>query len=264
MFGKRKPWKRQPRTKKGRWKKKSKRKSVFGKGRKSKSGSGKNTGQGKPSRTDKPHDVSVSHLDGIDIKVSNYDESRNAENVAHRYRSVLKKSFTPKERKVLAGSEGIDVQVYRMDDKSGGWSKENGKHIITLDSKDVKNEETMIHETLHALQNENVDRPSLDKKLNERPKETEILREALTEAETLSRSASVNTYNLGYYGSFGYNKGKISKLRDRALLRDETTVKKGTYANDTYGKFDQTEIQYIRGDDGRTAKEVKKSLLPKK
>ena len=144
-------WRRQPRTKKGRWKKLPKKKGLFARkgGRKRK---GRDPGERR--WTQGP----------VTVEVQSGNES--ARKVAARYNAILRESFTERERRILERDGGVRIVVGRLPRRLlGGYlGKEDGRHQIVLDERS-SDSETMTHETIHALQECDRSRPPSEREL---------------------------------------------------------------------------------------------------
>ena len=272
MIRRKKGWKSQPRGPDGRWVKSSAQIRRSGKGRR------------RPIRflrvgrcTDK---------DDI-FTVRTYTEKKDPENIASEFRKVLNKSFTERERKLLR-KEGLELRVRELDDgdDEGEYEilgeyvgKVDGKHVINVDP-DHFEPETLTHETVHILQECDDTRPTLDKKLRnaeldvaqhrdrKRFSEMETLKEALTEAETLSRRRVPSESVLGYYDKLGNRIEENQKLKnqDHAILHsNRKIIRQGNHVGNVYNKFRLLNIRKLRSEvTGRTAEEIKRDYKPRK
>lgn len=191
------------------------------------------------------------------------DNRTSATNVLNQYEKVLNKSFTSRERELIR-KQGVRLVVKDIDKddfKASGCyaGRRRGKHMICLDDSKPMDEETMIHETVHILQRIDPHRPVFEKRLG-RGSEDVNLREALTEAETVSRSSTVNTANAAYYEDLKKNKttdGKSPialKRRDRNMFRSDKMAAESP-AENVHENFFRSSIQFLEDPvSGKTAR----------
>lgn len=188
--------------------------------------------------------------------------------VADRYDALLDRSCSARERRLIERA-GVDITVSRRRDldilaEYNGKGRD-GRHQMILSVDGGKDSETMLHETVHILQEEDRRRPFFDRvttRLSKKSDSINNMREALTEAETLSRESRTGPHP-GYYK---YLRGKDKhrmKNEDHMLLRSEGTVRSGAYAMDTLSRFDRTHISELGPTLGyrHTAAETKNDLM---
>lgn len=202
----------------------------------------------------------------------------NPKRVADQYNRVLRTRFTSSERSELRKSGGIRVEVRQMGKGVvGGYSgMKGGMHYIRLDPR-VMDDETITHETIHALQECDMSRPEIERELTTKTisekkdkrtrEELRTLKEAMTEAETLTRSEKLDRGN-GYYTDLEKQKGgkaRELKAKDRSTLRrDRSAIARKEYVTETYDKFPETEIKDLKlKDSDKSAIEVQKALNKK-
>lgn len=187
------------------------------------------------------------------IKAISKDRRTSAANVLARYERVLEGSFTPRERELLR-KKGIRLVVGDIDEDSFKASgcyvgRRLGKHTICLDDSKPMDEETMIHETIHILQEIDPERPVFEKSLGKTSEDVN-LKEALTEAETLSRTSRLNIDDASYYEGVRRSRaaGRRSpislKRRDRGTFRKDKKAA-GSHAHNVHENFLRSEIQFL-------------------
>ena len=191
------------------------------------------------------------------------DGRSTAPNVLNQYNKVLNESFTYRERKLLR-KKGVRLVIKDIDtvdfSASGKYvGKKLGRHTIHIDDSKPMDKETMIHETIHILQEIDPDRPRLEKALKG-SSEAYNLREALTEAETISRVTKLDTRNAGYYSDIKRNRstGTASpinlKRSDRNLLAKDKRAQESIDEN-VHENFFRSNIQYLKDpESGKTAR----------
>ena len=250
-------WRRQPRTKKGRWKKAPKKRRRLLR------------------RGSKPSDRYTSGMVTVTVKSGRV----KAEDVAREYDLALRRSFTQRERDLLARSGGVRIVVDRVGGGIlGGYEgRKYGKHSILVGPRSVS-AETLTHETIHALQECDPERPALERRLRlselesmedgEELDELCTLKESLTEAETLSRRRYMDTDEPGYYHHLSKTVGRDAmamKREDHGILRrDRKAIRRGDYVGNTYRRYPETNIKDLKLDEStKTAIEVKKALTRK-
>lgn len=197
------------------------------------------------------------------LKAISKDKRTSAFNVLNQYEKVLNRSFSLRERELLR-KQGVRLIVEDIDEDgfkaSGRYvGRRRGKHTICLDDSKPMDEETMIHETIHILQEIDPHRPVFEKDLGKGPEDIN-LREALTEAETISRSARVNTTNAAYYEDVKRNKstGERSsialKRRDHNMFQKDKRVTESP-AENVHENFFRSAIQFLKDPvSGKTAR----------
>lgn len=187
------------------------------------------------------------------IRAVSKDRRSSAPNVLAQYEKVLKESFTPRERELLR-KKGVNLVVRDIDSDdfaaSGRYvGRRLGKHTIHLDDSRPMDRETMVHETIHILQEIDPERPRIEKILKG-SSEAYNLREALTEAETVSRVSKVDIRNAGYYSDVKQNKstGSMSasslKHSDHALFARDKAAAESPVEN-VHENFFRSKIQYL-------------------
>ena len=269
MIRRKKGWKSQPRGPDGRWVKSSAQIHRSGKGRK------------RPIRFLRVG--RCADKDGIFSVYSKIPEG-DPEKATSRYRNVLNKSFTEKERQLLK-ENGLELRIDRLSESTGDRhrvmaeyiGKKNGKHTIVVDP-EYMTPETLTHETIHVLQEVDDTRPRLDRQLRrdaiadsktqEGIDEFETLKESLTEAETLSRTKYPEEDELGYYDDLPGSKEKRigMKMKDHNILRNNmNSVRKEGHANNVYNRFRNLHIRNLKlYSSKKTAIQVKESIDRKK
>ena len=217
--------------------------------------------------------------DGIFSVYSKIPEG-DPENATSRYRNVLNKSFTEKERQLLK-ENGLELQIDRLPENTKDRhrvmaeyiGKKNGKHTIIVDP-EYMTPETLTHETIHVLQEVDDTRPKLDRKLrrdaiddsesDERVAEFETLKESLTEAETLSRTKYPDPNDLGYYFDLPGDEKQQKRMKksDHSVLRsNKNSVKKEGHAGNVYNRFRRLHIRNLKlKPSKKTAIQVKESM----
>lgn len=200
------------------------------------------------------------------IKAVSMDRRSSAPNVLRSYEKVLESSFTPRERELLR-KEKIKIVIGDLDTDdftaSGEYvGKRFGRHVIKIDDSKPLDAETMVHETIHILQEIDPERPSLEKSLRG-SSEAINLKEALTEGETISRMRSVDGRNQAYYSDIRRNKSTdrhpISlKRSDHQLFRRDKMVGESP-AENVHENFFRSKIQYMT--DPKTGKTARSTML---
>lgn len=190
------------------------------------------------------------------------DGRSKAKNVLSTYQEVLEESFTPREQRILedAGIRLIVENIDRDGMTAGGRyiGMKNGKHTICMDDSKPLDKETMVHETIHILQEIDPQRPKI---------ETEIccsaemvnLKEALTEAETIARIPNVDSRNIGYYADLTENKTTKNKTEYQMKRSDHDMFRKDKFVaenivDNVHENFMRSNIQYLNAYGNKTAR----------
>lgn len=138
-----------------------------------------------------------------DVSVVIKNGHQKATDVRQRYENVLASNFTDGERQKLQDAGGVRVVVKRMgSDELGGYvGRKGGKHQIEMQKgwpleNRTLTDETLTHETVHILQEIDLSRPELDRRLSFRSVRNDpdkiCLKESLTEAETVCRVKEIS------------------------------------------------------------------------
>lgn len=164
---------------------------------------------------------------------------------------VLHKSFTRRERKIIAQSGGVKIYVSK---KLGEEDKQvlvqstisSQGTTIVVPSKDV-DDETLVHEAVHVLQAADSTRPNDAREMtimrNATP-EHETLNEAMVEAETLSRIDKTSK-DPGYYEQLERPREMKDKYH-RKLRSNTRAVKSGRHTENVAESFDELEIRNLK------------------
>lgn len=117
------------------------------------------------------------------------------------FRKIVGKNMTQFEIKALNKTGGVRIMIEKMggDNEAAYHGIIFGKHCFTLDPEVFRNEETVTHEAIHALQPIDKNRPKQNRDLDCTNYDNLTLLEALTEAETIARVHTVNLERASYY-----------------------------------------------------------------
>jgi len=157
--------------------------------------------------------------------------------VVRAFRDVTSQNLSQREIRGLTKSGGAHLIVVELDNRNEaayvGRVDGKGPHIFLIDPRFIS-EETFTHEVIHALQQYDPKRPSLDKELTIYPLSWEdvTLKEALTEAETIARVKKIDPTADNYYKDIKkdnpqYPSEKEMKKEDRKRLTGENDTPKG-------------------------------------
>lgn len=195
----------------------------------------------------------------------------DAVKIKENYEKVLATNFTEEERKKLL-EHGVDITVEKLDDipvdpdeevLGGYFGTKRKRHQISIKPNQARSEGTLTHETLHAIQECDEGRPKIERELTlEKVKgdnDRTALKEALTEAETLSRCKEIPS-SKGYYDNLD---NKESQEIDWKKIRSGKLGKSSRHVDNTYNKFNEMEISELRINESAPAKVVKKNLKEK-
>ena len=153
-------------------------------------------------------------------------------------------------------------------DEIGRTEIDGDRFVVKVLPQELKNKETLTHETVHVLQHIDPKRPEKEKEVvrkSKTSKNMETLNEALVEAEALSRIDELSVVQNGYY-QYLKDLGKPYDLKeqDHELLRDSETVRKGTYREDTLDRFDRTNIKELSLEGSAKAIDTNNRIMPKR
>lgn len=199
------------------------------------------------------------------------DSGRDPAYVARKYDKFIRDGFTKREVGLMEKAGGIDLVVVNhlpKDEIARTEIDEDGRFIVKVLPQELRNKETLIHETVHILQCIDPKRPKKEKEIVKKSttnKDLEALNEALVEAESLSRVDKLSIDQNGYYEYLrGIGEPYDLKEQDHELLRRPETVRKGSYQKDTFDRFDDTNIKELSLDGSAKAIDTKNRIMPKK
>lgn len=200
------------------------------------------------------------------------DGHTKAEEIQKAFNNVLNKNFSPEDRKDLRENGGIRLVVKNLPyGEAGGYiGKRKGKHEIWINEDDPTNEETLTHEAIHALvEQDDGFFGGLLKIIRVRfDPEKETLLESIVEANTIARIDKLSEDKITYYGFIESPTNKSPekmKKEDHRLFRNNLAAMSKTGFNNIVSKvYDLSNIQYLKLEgSNKTAREVKKDLNSK-
>lgn len=263
---KRTPWKRQPRESNGRWEKSPAKKEKTSLLFRSKKATASSRRRGNKKNRSRPREAEV----GVVRAHIPFDSNRDPAYAARKYDELIRTGFTEREVGLIEKAGGIDLVVvnHLPGDEIGRTEIDGDRFVVKVLPQELKNKETLTHETVHVLQHIDPKRPKKEKEVvrkSKTSKNMETLNEALVEAESLSRIDELSVVQNGYY-QYLKNLGKPYDLKeqDHELLRDPETVRRGSYQKDTLDRFDKTNIKELSLDGSAKAIDTKNRIMPKR
>ena len=142
------------------------------------------------------------------------------------YRETLENALSEREIQVLNKDGGLRINIKKIKGEHDAFygSIIEDKHDIGIEPRSKYDKETIIHETIHALQEHDPGRPKIYRRFSFfkpiEPTDYGCM-DTLTEAETIARVDEVNLENTPYYTGEDQDKKKMS---DRMKLTDNTNI----------------------------------------
>ena len=135
---------------------------------------------------------------------------------------TVKRNFDKREVDLI-NTAGVDVTV-EPSGHAAEYTKVGNRHKITADPDYVNDEETMVHETIHLMQEIDDTRPDdpntrlADKKAGRMDRDARSKKEIKTEAEMMARVDNPNSNNIAFYDSFESSDKKASALKEDDII----------------------------------------------
>lgn len=195
------------------------------------------------------------------------------ETAENRYDRIVTEGFDMREIGIINNSGGVDLTVGEV--QTGmvahyGGKNRRGRHDITVKPEYAGDPESMTHETIHILQEEDSERPALDKRLRMRKPgglspEERSLKEAMTEAETIARVKEPRADVAAFYDTIDEDDPWPLKEQDVGTLKGGRNGSlKGGSVGVVHRLFDRLNISNYRHEGSRRTAKEQKDIMEKK